>query len=94
MRGVAEAARETVDGGFDAGRRQAGGAEEAEHPGPAHGLDDLDGADAVGHRAGDVGVAEAMVGAKGGVAEVFELAGGDEDGAVVDGTVHVAEGFV
>ena len=80
MRGVAEAAREPIDGGLNAGQRQPGGAEETEHPGPAHGLDHFDGADAVGHGAGDVGVAEPVVGAERGVAEVFEAAGGDEGG--------------
>ena len=38
-------------------------------PGPAHRLDDLGRADAVGHRPGHVGVAQAVIGAEAGVAE-------------------------
>ena len=51
---------------------QPGGAEEAEHPGAAHRLDDLGRADAVGHRPGHVGEAQPMVGAKRRIAQVFE----------------------
>src|SRR5262249_37855064 len=65
---------QSVDRRFDALQRKTRRAEEAEHPGPAHGGDDVDGADAVGHGAGDVGVAEAMVGTKGRVAEIDEAA--------------------
>ncbi len=46
---------ERLHRGLDPGEAQARGAEEAEHPAPAHGHDHLHGGNAVGHLAGDVG---------------------------------------
>ncbi len=73
--GITEVFLDTVDGGLDGWQRQAGGTEESEHPCFAHRLDDLCRADSVGHRAGEVGIADAMVGAESRIAQVFQPTG-------------------
>src|SRR2546423_1396886 len=60
-----------------AGGRPAAPKEPA-RPRLPHRLDDPGRADAVGHRPGDVGVAQAVVGAEGGVAQILGPAGGDD----------------
>jgi hypothetical protein len=75
--GGAQFVLDAIDVGLDAGKREPGGAEEADHADAGHGDDDFDGADAVGHGAGDVGVADAEIAAEGEVAEGFGGAGGD-----------------
>ena len=85
-----------VDRGLDRPEREARGAEDPEHAGAAHRLDDLGRADPVGHRAGDVGEAEAVVVAKGGVAQGLGAAGGevaeDRSAAFVAGLDEVEAG--
>ena len=71
---------EAFDRGLDGRERQTRRAEDPEHPGAAHRLDDLDRADPVGHRPRDVGEPEPVFVAERGVAHVFERTGGEVTG--------------
>ena len=62
VRQVRHRARQSIDGRRDASERQAGRSEETQHPRPSHLLDEVGRANAVGHRAAEVGVAQAVVG--------------------------------
>ncbi len=56
-------------------RGKSRGAEKSEHPGPRHRLHDFTRSDAVGHRPGQVGVAETVIGAKCGITKGFQRTG-------------------
>ncbi len=91
---VVELGGEAVDGGFDFLNAEAGSAEGAEDTGPGGGDDEVCGGDAVGHGAGHVGKAHAVVDAEGRVAELGDAlrGGGGEDEGAFEGVDVGAEG--
>ena len=71
---VAQRGLQPVNGRLHPLRREARGAEERQHAGPAHLFDDLARADAIGHRPRDVRVAKPMILTKRWVAQLFRPA--------------------
>ena len=75
---AAQAPLDPVDGALDGLDRQPGGPEDAEHSPPPHRLDDLDRADAVGHRARHARVAGSVESAELWITQLIGCAGGHE----------------
>ena len=74
---ITEIGLDTIDLLFDLCRRQTCRTVETEHPGSAHGFDNVRRADPVSHGPRETGVSDAMVSAERRIAELFDRAGRD-----------------